>query len=48
VKAVLQRVSSAHVSVHGEVVGEIDAGLLVLAGVGAVVVRTRRGPGVDD
>jgi D-tyrosyl-tRNA(Tyr) deacylase len=33
VKAVLQRVSSACVSVAGEVVGEIGAGLLVLVGV---------------
>jgi D-tyrosyl-tRNA(Tyr) deacylase len=32
-KAVLQRVSSACVSVAGEVVGEIGAGLLVLVGV---------------
>jgi D-aminoacyl-tRNA deacylase len=33
VRAVLQRVCSASVSVQGEVVGEIDAGLLVLVGV---------------
>jgi D-tyrosyl-tRNA(Tyr) deacylase len=33
VRAVIQRVSSANVSVEGEVIGEIDAGLLVLVGV---------------
>jgi D-aminoacyl-tRNA deacylase len=32
-RAVIQRVSSARVSVGGEIVGEIDAGLLVLLGV---------------
>jgi D-tyrosyl-tRNA(Tyr) deacylase len=34
VRLVLQRVSSAAVTVDGEVVGAIDGGLLVLAGVG--------------
>ena len=34
-RAVVQRVSSASVSVAGEVVGAIDAGLLVLLGVAA-------------
>jgi D-aminoacyl-tRNA deacylase len=33
-RAVVQRVSSASVTVAGEVVGEIDLGLLVLVGVG--------------
>jgi D-tyrosyl-tRNA(Tyr) deacylase len=33
-RAVVQRVSRAHVSVGGEVVGKIDRGLLVLLGVG--------------
>ena len=33
-RAILQRVSSASVTVDGLVVGEIDAGLLVLLGVG--------------
>lgn len=33
-RAILQRVSSASVSVDGSVVGEIGAGLLVLVGVG--------------
>jgi D-tyrosyl-tRNA(Tyr) deacylase len=33
VRAVIQRVSSANVSVDGEVLGEIDAGLLVFVGV---------------
>ena len=32
-RAVIQRVSAAHVEVAGEVVGTIDAGLLVLLGV---------------
>lgn len=32
-RAVIQRVSSAHVSVNGEVIGEIDSGLLVLLGI---------------
>src|ERR1700730_16619559 len=34
-RAVLQRVSRARVSVNGETIGEIGAGLLVLLGVGA-------------
>jgi len=34
VRAVLQRVSEARVRVHGEIVGEIGRGLLVLLGVG--------------
>ena len=34
-KAVLQRVTSASVSVAGEVVGQIERGLLVLLGVAA-------------
>ena len=33
-RAVVQRVSSARVRVDGEIVGSIDAGLLVLVGVG--------------
>jgi D-tyrosyl-tRNA(Tyr) deacylase len=33
-RAVVQRVSSAQVSVHGEITGKIDLGLLVLLGVG--------------
>ena len=33
-RAVLQRVSEARVRVHGEIVGEIGRGLLVLLGVG--------------
>lgn len=33
-RAVLQRVSRAHVSVEGKVVGDIKAGLLILLGVG--------------
>ena len=33
-RAVVQRVSRAKVSVNGEVIGEIDRGLLVLLGVG--------------
>ena len=33
-RAVLQRVSRAKVTVHGEIVGEIGPGLLVLVGVG--------------
>ena len=32
----------------GPMTGPTGAGLLVLAGVGAVVVRTRHGPGVDN
>ena len=32
-KAVIQRVSSAQVTVHGEVVGQIDQGIMVLLGV---------------
>lgn len=32
-KALIQRVSNAHVEVNGEVVGKIDQGLLVLLGV---------------
>ncbi len=39
-RAVLQRVSGASVSVDGEVVGEIGAGLMVLLGVGAVDSET--------
>jgi D-tyrosyl-tRNA(Tyr) deacylase len=34
-RAVVQRVSRARVSVNGEVTGKIDLGLLVLLGVGA-------------
>ncbi len=34
-KAVLQRVKSAHVTVEGRTVGEIGPGLLVLVGIGA-------------
>jgi D-tyrosyl-tRNA(Tyr) deacylase len=34
-KAVIQRVKHAHVSVEGRTVGEIGAGLLVLVGIGA-------------
>ena len=33
VRAVIQRVNSASVSVQGEIVGQIEAGLLVLVGV---------------
>ena len=33
-RAVVQRVSRAHVSVQGRVVGEIEAGLVILLGVG--------------
>ncbi|GAC1701573.1 MAG: D-aminoacyl-tRNA deacylase [Candidatus Acidiferrum sp.] len=33
-RAVLQRVSRAHVSVNGQVTGRIDAGLVILLGVG--------------
>jgi D-tyrosyl-tRNA(Tyr) deacylase len=33
-RAVVQRVSSARVTVAGEITGEIDRGLLVLLGVG--------------
>lgn len=33
-RAVIQRVSSAHVAIDGDVVGEIGRGLLVLLGVG--------------
>ena len=33
-RAVIQRVTHASVHVHGELVGEIDAGMLVLLGVG--------------
>ena len=32
-RAVLQRVTQAHVSVDGEIVGAIDQGLMVLLGV---------------
>ena len=32
-KALIQRVSSAHVEVEGEIVGEIDKGLLVFVGI---------------
>ncbi len=35
-KAVIQRVKHAHVSVEGRTVGEIGAGLLVLVGIGAL------------
>jgi D-tyrosyl-tRNA(Tyr) deacylase len=35
-KAVIQRVKSAHVSVEGRTVGEIGKGLLVLVGIGAL------------
>jgi D-tyrosyl-tRNA(Tyr) deacylase len=35
-KAVIQRVKSAHVSVDGRTVGEIGKGLLVLVGIGAL------------
>ncbi len=34
-KAVIQRVKSAHVEVEGKTVGEIDRGLMVLVGIGA-------------
>ena len=34
-KAVIQRVKTAHVSVEGRTVGEIGKGLLVLLGIGA-------------
>ena len=34
-RAVIQRVSRAQVTVHGEITGEIGPGLLVLLGVGA-------------
>jgi D-tyrosyl-tRNA(Tyr) deacylase len=34
-RAVVQRVSRAQVSIRGEIAGKIDAGLLVLLGVGA-------------
>lgn len=40
-KALLQRVSRASVSVNGSIVGEIGSGLLILIGVA-------RGDGVDD
>lgn len=33
-RAVIQRVTQARVSVHGELVGEIGAGMLVLLGIG--------------
>jgi D-aminoacyl-tRNA deacylase len=39
-RAVVQRVSRARVSVNGEVVGEIGLGLVVLLGVGAGDTRT--------
>ena len=32
-KALIQRVSSAHVEVEGEIIGEIDKGLLVFVGI---------------
>ncbi|SVC80615.1 uncharacterized protein METZ01_LOCUS333469, partial [marine metagenome] len=32
-KALIQRVSSAHVEVEGKIVGEIDKGLLVFVGI---------------
>ena len=34
-RACVQRVSSAHVEVEGEIVGAIETGLVVLLGVGA-------------
>jgi D-aminoacyl-tRNA deacylase len=40
VRAVVQRVSRARVSVNGEITGEIGLGLLVLLGVGAGDART--------
>ena len=39
-RAVVQRVSRARVSVNGEITGEIGVGLLVLLGVGAGDTRT--------
>src|SRR5260370_31772981 len=39
-RAVVQRVSRARVSVNGEITGEIGLGLLVLLGVGAGDART--------
>lgn len=33
-RAVIQRVTHASVQVHGEIVGQIDAGMLVLLGIG--------------
>jgi D-tyrosyl-tRNA(Tyr) deacylase len=39
-RAVVQRVSRANVTVDGEITGEIELGLLVLVGVGAADTRT--------
>ena len=39
-RAVVQRVAKAHVSVAGEIVGEIERGFLVLLGVSATDSRT--------
>ena len=43
-RALLQRVSSASVTVDGQVTGRIDRGLLVLLGVGQ---GDTEGPGID-
>jgi D-tyrosyl-tRNA(Tyr) deacylase len=46
-RAVVQRVSSARVTVNGEVIGEIGLGLLVLLGVGAGDTRAEADYVVD-
>ena len=38
-RAVVQRVSKASVKVEGNIVGEIDKGLLILLGVGEETMR---------
>ena len=47
-RAVVQRVLRAAVSVGGETISEIGPGICVLLGVGEVIVHTRYIPAFDE